>query len=302
MQSSKLLRTARIVLGVLGGIFILYILWNSREKIIEITSVSSPAIWVWSMLLALCGNILLARVYSRLLIRSSISLDINTGVKVFLLSQIAKYIPGKIWSYLLQISHLPKGTKPQAIIAPNIDLMTMSIVGITSLGAALLLFSNQYHLLALVAMLIGLVGTSFAAMGRHWPVIQALLPKNLITEQDCDNRETFLLFIEFWAGNFLATLAQFYLLRTILSIDSNLTLQLLGISLLSWVVGAIAFLFPAGVGVREWSFIQATTLMTGLANIASAAAIITRLWWVVVDILGGLLVFTWHFFQKYTRK
>lgn len=297
-MNNKLLTVLRKILGLVGLLFILYILRNNLEKVVEISSKSQPSLWITTILAALTANILLGRVYSRLLIRTSPSLDINTGTKIYLLTQVAKYIPGKIWPYILQVSHLPNGTKFNSILTPNIDLLIMSLIGITSFGCSLIIYSLQYYLIGSLLILIGIFGTALTSIGKHWARIRSLLKKNIIPNQEYNHSDTILLNIEFWSAIFLAGLAQFFLLKTLLALNTNTTLQLLGISLLSWVIGVIAFFFPAGIGIREWSFIQGAGLITVISEIASAAAIITRLWWMAIDIAGGILAMGWNLIKR----
>ncbi|MBV1959950.1 MAG: hypothetical protein KUG53_04370 [Pseudomonadales bacterium] len=243
-----------------------------------------------SICLAVSGNIIAGHAFAQLLTHHGSPVSLSLGRRIFLLSQITKYIPGKIWSYLMQMTHLPPGAKIQSMLRANIDLMILSIWRNIVIGVSLLIFISGSTLLSFIVVTIGFTASMIVISGVHWKIVTACLPG--ITEGDqgsikitVNHRVT----LEIWSSGLLTIIGQYIFLRYGIFIDESLTLTLIAINLLSWVISTALFIFPAGIGVREWVFIQ-TAQLTGIASsIAAPITLFIRFWQISVDVVGGVL-------------
>jgi hypothetical protein len=88
----------------------------------------------------------------------------------------------------------------------------------------------------------------------------------------------------------LPVASSYFLLNYGMGIDQGLTLQLCALLLLSWIVGLLAFIVPAGIGVRELIFFSLGGVLTYppepalLASIALASRVVQ----VSIDVIGVL--------------
>ena len=73
--------------------------------------------------------------------------------------------------------------------------------------------------------------------------------------------------------------------------DQELALSLTALLLLSWVGGVIAFVFPAGIGIRELIFFALGSAVAGAPSpeLMAGVALASRLVQILVDVAGTLL-------------
>lgn len=291
----KWVKWLRYPLGVAGFSFIIYLIIDNWLELSDQLSNSNFLAIGLSACFALAGNFLLARSFGRLLSRYGCETSVELGQRIFLLSQVTKYLPGKVWSYLLQISHLPSTSSITSIAQANIDIMIMSIWKSTIIGALLLTIYFEYIGLSIAVAVVGLLGSLVLASGYHWKFIARIF-KLAITDRLVGSWSN--IFIEFWASGAFALLAQYLLLSEGLHIEKNLIPLLISANFLSWVASVLLIIFPAGIGVREWVFIQIAQY-TGLAlNISAPVTIVIRLWGLALDLTGALISIFRHKFFK----
>lgn len=197
------------------------------------------------------------------------------GVKLFLISQPSKYIPGKIWQILHQ-RLLSKSFSLREVALANIQFMAGISFFILALSLCIISLLNSYWyalLLSTISFITVLIYFRFS-LKLILPFISAcffLIGSGLIVQG---------LGVHL---NFLQT--------------ANLT----AIFGLSWILGTIAFIFPAGIGLREWLIVSVpTTILYDVdPQVLVVFAVFLRLWQISYELLcwGGVRIFT-YFYSK----
>ena len=218
----------------------------------------------------------------------------STLLRISLISRIARFIPGKVWQFVAvgQLS-------ARAGLSPRVMVSSMLV------QAGFILLSGIVAASVVLAALIPAVPTdpavvvpgavALALIGSHPRIIGlclALLAKVARRETIAwtggwrASAELMLLSLVHWAMNGIA----FYLFAdAIVRLELPDILPLTGIYAFAFVAGYIAFVAPAGIGVREATM---ASLLRGLIPSGAAAivAIAARLWTIAAELFGVVLV------------
>jgi hypothetical protein len=217
--------------------------------------------------------------------------------RVLYLANLAKYVPGGAWNYVDRTVRLGRYGVPAIAgsLATLIDVVCA--VAAAQLVAALALAGSLWPgggwvlALSLGAVLVGLHPR---ALNRVMAVAGGLLRRE---SPPVPYSYRFLL------GMFLGYVASWLLLGAAFAVFAASlvpdawprVIELAGAFSLSWAVGTIAFVFPAGLGVRE------ATLVGLLTPFLPAAwppllALAARLWFLVADVVffGAALLIPEH--------
>ncbi|MBM3498335.1 MAG: hypothetical protein FJX74_06655 [Armatimonadetes bacterium] len=208
--------------------------------------------------------------------------------------QLAKYVPGKVMTlvgkvYLARKFGVPE---PQAALAMFVEVGTLTLTGlIVGLACAVQLVPAPR------LVLIGLLLLAGAAMVLH----PSVLPRAINGALRLLRRPT----AEFryqWSAAapllacYLATWLLWgvgvWLLAGGLGLRAPLA-PLMGGNALGWVAGFLSFIFPGGLGVRE--YVLARLLASAAPGVAMSIALVSRAWllgaevaWALGAWLGGL--------------
>lgn len=213
-------------------------------------------------------------------------------MRIWFASNLARYIPGKIWQFV-GAAELARAAGLSRVVV----LSSMVVhVGFSLLSAA------AVSAVALAAWdAVPLPGLPLAVLAAaslflvHPRVINAAL--RLVPRAFHDD-------VLRWNGSWgdglvllglsvlswvLYGLAFALFVDAIVPIEAAALLPLMGVNALSFLAGYVVFLAPAGLGVREGA-------MAGLlrpfapAGVAAVLALVSRLWTIAAELLGGALV------------
>lgn len=179
-------------------------------------------------------------------------------------SEIKRYIPGNIWSFLGRaIMFAEKGIDKKDVA--KYSLIEMQLIVLGSLNVALLsipFVSNYYHLqqnfitavaVAILAITIFYIYNS--KLKLKIPFLPDFKPQKILILLLLN----ILMFVAFGFGYYFTFIS-------FATIDASLMFQLVGFSVLSFIIGYLSILTPSGLGVREG------TLIFGLSKIVSVSA------------------------------
>lgn len=215
-------------------------------------------------------------------------------LRISFLSKMARYIPGKIWQFVA-VGQLARDTESSPRVMVTSMLVHAGIVLLSAVFASALLIAERVELLAShpTIAVVALAALSLAA--AHPKVINlSLSALARIARQDTmrwrgrwlDSVEVFFASLLSWIADGIA----FYLfVDALLPVDTVYVIPFIGIHAFSFVVGYVAFVAPAGAGVREATM---TTLLRGAlpAGAAAVMAVLARLWTIAGELLGAALV------------
>lgn len=210
-------------------------------------------------------------------------------------SGLTKYIPGKVWSYALQLYWLDGlGFSKALIVYVNLVNLLLSLGMSLMLGLACLLFTHGEIPLGPVSYaLIGLLIADVVCVLFNRPLLKALFAlANRVFKRNLSYFEVSKgLLLELHLIQLVAAVASglgAYLFCFSIGYDVELSRALLvvGSSLVADVVGFLAIIVPGGLGVRE-------TLMYAMlggkttGSLAIVMPVASRLLNMLVDVLLG---------------
>lgn len=175
-------------------------------------------------------------------------------------SGLTKYIPGKVWSYALQLYWLADlGLSKSVVVYVNLLNLLVSMITALLLGLACLVFSSTKLPLAVslapfcVLLLFDVVWVKFdaALLDGVVSVVNRIFKKN-ITFLGVPGHLLFRLHLVHGAANGVSGCSAYLLCRAMnYHLEPRATLLVVAATLVSDVIGFLAFLVPGGIGVRE---------------------------------------------------
>lgn len=208
--------------------------------------------------------------------------------RVFMVSEVARYVPGKIWQYVSRIYLAQRYNIPPALTLTSALvelLMIMVAAGVLTLANAsriLPALEEQYRPLFLLALLAALALVHPKSLKLWSRVLAKFLRQEWVP---FDVRYSHLVMI--LAASLLTWVLSgfgFALFVQALTHGTDAhTAQLGTIYAASWLIGLLAIVVPAGVGVREGTM----TLLLAVIMPHSTAAVIaiaSRLWITLLEV------------------
>ncbi len=225
-------------------------------------------------------------------------ISIKESIAIVNTTQLAKYIPGKVWSYAVQIFWLAKrGYSKSNVLFINVvatlsTLMAASAVGTVMLATTMAKISRNGAI-----FYIGMIILAYAVFILfHTPILNFLIRlankiiKKEISYVNISLKQILVTQLLYLLGNVVFCIGG-YLLCFAIGIDSDFKLMtvLVGSLLVGDVVGFVVLIVPGGLGVRESLMFFIITGVTKQKDIATVVPVATRLLTMSVDIAMGLL-------------
>jgi len=281
--------------GVIAAalMFLALLIFKNHTTIIETLKGISFLLFTTATIIALFSNYCTALIFSKFVKIQDNQETTHNLVSGFFLSQITKYIPGKIWTLIYQRAFFSNKLSTSSIILANIEvtflqLIICSLIGFSILLATINLLIGLTATLTLMLLLSFTQTTLLKRSARIFIRIIPKIPKTFIKGEKINPYFYFIyiliFIISFSASNTLLILS-FY------TIPLEVCANYVAILALSWVIGVLTIVIPAGIGARELAIIllgQYITLNTEV-EVLTTLAIITRLWMIILDILGATI-------------
>jgi len=234
--------------------------------------------------------------------------NILTTARFWSGSQIARYLPGRIFGIAYQLSLAEKEINKIALVHANISFMYIDILSNTSLAAAIFFFYYDYIWISLIIIAISfisalyiapekIVNTGIIHILRLFPHLENKIIKQNLTQPISDKRAISIGFI----SNMIAILFNLFSWWSLLYIFPLLPKDNMVILwccyMLAWIIGFIIILIPAGLGIRENVFIYLGKMFVS-TPVLVALSIIARIWFILIDIVLYILVFLIYQLKK----
>jgi len=254
-----------------------------------------------SMIMTVGGGLLVALGWGFILRALGQKISHGEILRVYYLSELAKYVPGKIWTAVGRVMMLEKKGVPRLITIASVGVMLI-ILAVSGVLIALVSLPLWPSLEVagdsrLVILLVALVPIGLALLHPRifQPVLNWFLRKVEHVEARVNLRySSILLLVLYWCGLWVIKGTATYLLLTILPGDifaahplpSYSWLLFSGIMAVSWILGTISPLTPAGLGIAELSIV---VLLESLFSIpvgyGTIFAVFIRIWSVVAELI-----------------
>ena len=251
--------------------------------------------WSWitaATVIVLLTYLLLIDTWRRLLAGWGGYLPFRTASRIWFISNLGKYLPGKVWS-IAAMSVMAREQAVSPVAAAGSSILIQLITIATGIGLALVMgirAIDQPALAIVVGVILGAAITSLPVTLPPFARAAAALTGRAI-EVPPLAAGTLLLTV---ARSLLSWLAygvafQFFV-RGVLGSAAGATSSYIAVYAASYILGFLALFAPGGVIVRE-SALVAGMVRLGLAGQADAfaVAVASRLWLTVVELLPGFI-------------
>jgi len=254
-----------------------------------------------SMILTVGGGILVALGWGFILRALGQKIPQGGILRIYYLSELAKYVPGKIWTAVGRVMMLEKKGVPRLITIASVGVMLiiLAVSGVLVALATLPLWPSLEVAgdSRLVILLVALVPIGLAAL--HPRIFQPILNWFLRKVEKVDVRvnlryTSILLLVLFWCGLWIIKGTATFLLLTILPEDIFTAhplppyswLLFSGIMAVSWILGTISPFTPAGLGIAELSIVVLLESLFSIpAGYGTIFAVFIRIWSVVAELI-----------------
>jgi glycosyltransferase 2 family protein len=211
------------------------------------------------------------------------------GAQVLLVGQLGKYVPGSVWSYVMQMElGRQYGVSRPRVLITSLYAAGVGVVASLILGsfALPLMIHGQPELLWLYVLLpIGLICLHPRVMTKL-----ASLTLRLFRKPPLDHEVSFSV-VARALGAALASYVcygvhLFLLVNSLVNPDFTNFILLTGAMSIGFTVGLAAFFLPSGLGAREAILIGAMTMLLTLPQ-AAAMSVVSRMMFTVADLLAA---------------
>lgn len=229
--------------------------------------------WIWYRLLSYLGS----------------DLGFWKSFRILQLAQLGKYLPGRIWAVggQLYLGEREGVSRPILLWAMGLHWFFNLLSGAIIFLPFLYVLTSLWVAASVTVMLMFLLSLGF--LPRH--ILRCLsgwadlsdpekLPSGLLRLSPSQSATIFFAFVFTWA---LFGFAFWSLINALTEIPLRAYYEVLASFCGAWVLGAVSFFTPAGLGVREGAlvFLLGQFLLPSMAVIISIAA---RLWITVVEL------------------
>lgn len=308
LTRKSVLAIARVLFLVAPWVFIAY-LFRDVDAVTNAFEEASPAPMVGGLVLTLVGLVSAALLWTRLvghLSRDAAVPDTPHLLRSFARSWLARYLPGKIWSYGARVVHTDATVTPRRIVATSlVDEFALMIGTAIALGLGLWVWSAVGPA-AGVPLLIAGAALVVVAMSRLDRLVALALRflahaiperwrraaeemQRAADEPGLGLKASALFTGGYLATNFILGLAFVLIVLSVSDIDAADVPLLAGGYSLAGVVGILAFVAPAGLGVREGVLVGFLAPVVP-SPVAASLAILVRVVTVATDVTFLALV------------
>jgi uncharacterized membrane protein YbhN (UPF0104 family) len=224
-------------------------------------------------------------------LKLKIVLSPSETLKIWLYSQLGKYLPGKIWLFLSRFHfYESKGQSRKVVsVAIYLEVVTMIVAAGFIFLAALILFEEMesvYSRKAFWWLLLPLVSAFICLHPRllqkilNWVLIQFKREPVSLSISYSDIMGVLLVCMVSWA---IGGVGFYLFVDSVFPVAPQYTLFLAGALAISNILGLIAIFAPSGLGVREGALVYLLSFIM-VTPVAVIVSVLTRIWMTLIEI------------------
>lgn len=300
-------RVARLLFVLVALAFLTLALIDQREELAAFEWQISPVLLTASIVVlvgVLAGGV---AIWGRVLLRFGTRVDFLPLARIWFLSSIARYIPGKVWQFV-GVAEMSRSVSVSALVGITtllvymaISLLAAVVVGVYTIPAAA---TGPFEVFIVPGRILAPLGLAFLQprLLNGGMQLASRLLRRPIDRWNGSWREglgIFILCVVQWLGFGLA----FYLF---LSSQAGLVTladlpTLTAVYALAFAIGYLAIIAPAGFGAKEGAIVVLLGSTLGIPlGVATALAVAARVWTIVAELLPALVLF--HVGKRETRR
>lgn len=288
-------------LGIIAFIYILnFVLSNASQVLPKINQIN-PLFLLLSFSCFIVCYVLRILSWQIMLKEKGHRLPFRETLYRWEFSEVKRYVPGNVWSFLSRASlfedaGVPKKTSAYLILI-EIELIILSTLILSTLSFPLILdflklsdYANPVLLITLI-----LISLLFFTFIKGFSFLKGRLAKSLPDFQIFTNIKLLVIYI---MAFFFFGLGTYLSVASIFVLNLNQAVTLVGFFSFSLLVGYLSLITPSGIGVREGviTFGLSSLLTTGVAGFV---AVFSRLVLVATELIFLFFIFLW---EKSYRK
>jgi uncharacterized membrane protein YbhN (UPF0104 family) len=287
-RAIQVMRVAIVIAVVVAVAYSAANEWGAVSKTIRSLSWQSLVIAISAVVAGMFSTV---KVWQHLLAALGTNLAYRRAVQINLVGQLGKYLPGSVWSFLLQVELGRRYQVPRAramvtlILSAGLAIataLTVSVFAVEPLlgkwgNAAWLLALGPLALLMLVPRVLTWISNNLLRLMRRPKLDQPIVVRHLPWALGWSIFSWLLFGVSIWG-----------LVSSLGELSFRNYLLVTGVFALAMAAGFVAFVLPSGVGVRE------AVIVAGLAPLlptgpALAFALASRLIFTVADVSSALI-------------
>lgn len=289
MNRARWVTIARyLLLAVVVG-FACFYFWSQWADISLVLSEIHPISLVVSAILVAVGLVFGTASWVTVLNGLGPSVPVLRGAQVLLVGQLGKYVPGSVWSYLMQMEL----GKQYGILRPRVLVTALYSAGIGivasliwgALALPVILATSPMFAWLFLLLPIGLACLSPKVMTYLANIMLRLFRKPPLEHQVSTNvviRALLWALLSYACYGFHL----WFLVNSLSSPNLNELLILTGAIALSFSASVFAFFLPSGLGVRE-AILISSMMLTISVSAASAVTLVSRGLFTLIDLLAA---------------
>jgi hypothetical protein len=280
-------KIAQVLILLVIAFFIGRSVWESRAQVREAVLHIDAGLTVLSAFLMIACGVLVAMGWNFILAALGNRISHLRMVRVYFLSELGKYLPGKLWTPMSRILMAERAGIPKVMAVATMG--TQMVIQIISAMLAVMLTLPFLPLLSgelsrkLLYFAVIIPAGLIALHPRIFnPILNWLLARvSKVSLQARLQYRFILLIMLYWTSLwFLRGFSVFVLLKAMYHgpLPASAPIGCVGVSTFSWLTGMLAFLVPAGLGVAEGMNAELFKLLFGIEfGVAATIAIFGRL-------------------------
>jgi len=300
-MNSSLRHVVVRALMLLALVWMGWLIWKNWPAVTGMASTAQWGLLALALVALALANIGMALVFAGFVSRASGgSMPTVRVAGTFLLSQIAKYVPGKIWSVAMQAAMLQSPKATRGVLLANIELTIVNLLLVSGAGMAFWAWTLLGAMVALVVFVatwgiaewacrLNSVRLMGAVVGRFAPRFGQMLspPSGEREKSDVGRHAGLLLFLSMYC------LGWWLLVMGATTLDARACMEVVAALSLSYIIGVVSPM-PAGVGAREGVIVLLAPAV-GVSHASMAAiAIASRAAMLALDaivaVVGAMLL------------
>jgi glycosyltransferase 2 family protein len=215
--------------------------------------------------------------------------------RIIYLSQLGKYVPGKVWNmiaqYYLGRQHgIPKKditavTLLQVIINNLAGLYLAVLSSLIIMNEKIFLFCLPFIVISPIIFFL----ISPDKLGRFFSLVYRIMKKEVITIDFSFNvRDLIPVFLLYFINWIFVGISVFLFIDSVYPLELSNLIYIISIVSISWLIAYLMIFTPAGLGARE-GMMTLLLLPMMAAPIALTITILMRIWEIIVDLFAILI-------------
>ena len=241
---------------------------------------------------------------------SSAKANVEKTIKLHTAGQLLRYLPGRFWGIIYQISYA-RDTIPASVIArSNVSLMIFLILGnafficfflafLSDKNKSLLICLGSFILLAQSFIFLGGVSCVIEKIANSLPLTEKTKVKIIEILSQKISWTNFLFAQSVLIGMWILYIFGINLLSDVFPGASEISFPGLAVFYsLASLLGIISLIAPAGVGVREAAFVFIGSMHSFSQETLAFFAIFFRLWFILIDVFLFLIFYAFFSIKR----